>query len=96
VLLPASEPSSGIWTLSRGLAPPPTLRLLDRDGGVNVVSGMEGTELRDLARLDVFERCGIGGDVLPLARDTVPTSTDCDRFSASSLARRSVSNDAKC
>lgn len=42
VALPPSEGSSGIWTFSRGLAaPPPTRRLFDREGGVNVVSGME-------------------------------------------------------
>jgi hypothetical protein len=44
VALPPSEGSSGIWTLRRGRAPPATLKLLERDGGVNVVSGMVGIE----------------------------------------------------
>lgn len=41
VLLPASDCSSGIWTLRRGLAPPPDFRLLEREGGLNVRSVWE-------------------------------------------------------
>lgn len=47
-LLPVSDCSSGIVTFNRGLDPPPALdcMLLERDGGVKVVSGMTDTELR--------------------------------------------------
>ena len=44
VLLPASDCSSGICTFKRGLAPPPDFRLLEREGGLNVVSGLEEVE----------------------------------------------------
>jgi hypothetical protein len=51
VALPASEGSSGICTFRRGLAappagPPPALRrkLLEREGGVTVVSGIDDME----------------------------------------------------
>ena len=45
VALPASEASSGICTLSRGLAAPPGVcRLLVREGGVKVLSGIETIE----------------------------------------------------
>lgn len=40
VLLPVSEGSSGICTLSRGRDPPPTRKLLDREGN----SGIEDVE----------------------------------------------------
>lgn len=54
VLLPASDCSSGICTLSLGRG---TLsrRLLDLDGGVKDVSGMAETELRALESLEVFD-----------------------------------------
>lgn len=45
VALPPSEGSSGISTLKRGRAPPPSFMLLVRDGGVNVVSGIDDTEM---------------------------------------------------
>lgn len=59
---PASEPSFGICTVSRGplgRAPPapPTLALLDREGGVKVVSGIVGMgPFDDLSLLIVFDR----------------------------------------
>lgn len=97
VLLPASDCSSGICTLSFGRGPPPTRRLLDREGGVNVVSGMVGTELRALPRFDVFDLCGSGGDEVALLREMAPTSTDCARLPpASSFTLRGSPKDAKC
>lgn len=54
VLLPASDASSGICTLSLGLGAPPTRRLLDREGGVKVVSGTElDTEFRPCEALEL-------------------------------------------
>lgn len=45
VALPASEASSGICTFSRGLAAPPGVcRLLAREGGVKVLSGIDTIE----------------------------------------------------
>ena len=42
-LPPPSEDSFGIWTFNCGLDPPPPVRrLLEREGGVNVVSGTVG------------------------------------------------------
>jgi hypothetical protein len=58
VALPSWEPPSGIWTVRRGpRARPPleagvpaVLKLLERDGGVNVVSGTaERDAVRDLS-----------------------------------------------
>lgn len=90
-LLPASDCSSGICTVRRGREPPPpTFKLFEREGGVKVVSGIVGIELRALGRLEVFERCGIGGDESDLIRDTAPTSTDCDRLPPSSFPRGSA------
>ena len=64
-LPPASEPPSGICTVKRGPlgrappGPPPTLTLLDREGGVNVVSGIDDNEtVRDLSSACVLARCG--------------------------------------
>jgi hypothetical protein len=58
-LPPPSDCSSGICTLSRGLdAPPPTRRLLDRDGGVKVVSGID----------DIDPFLLLGADTCVLAR----------------------------
>lgn len=77
--LPFSESPSGICTFRRGrapaLLPPGVLRLLDREGGVKVVSGMVDMEARDLAM--VLARWGRGGEVvMPLLRETAPTSMD--------------------
>lgn len=75
VALPPSEGSSGIWTLSRGLAAPPIRRLFDREGGVNVVSGMEAiTPSLFLWLCASATRCG-GGEVVVLGRGTLPTSS---------------------
>lgn len=73
--VPASEPPSGICTVSRGprgRAPPapPTLTLLDRDGGVKVVSGIDG--VRDWS--EDWVRCG--GEGLLFTRDIDATSID--------------------
>jgi hypothetical protein len=54
VALPPSEGSSGICTLSRGRAGPPTRKLFVRKGGVNVVSGIEA--VRGLASVPVLDR----------------------------------------
>lgn len=94
-VLPASDCSSGICTFRRGRDPPPTFKLFEREGGVNVVSGIVGMELRELGRLEVLERCGKDGDESDLARDTAPTSTDWDRL-PSSLLRGSAVKESKC
>lgn len=80
VALPPSD-SSGICTFSRGREMlPPTRRLLDRDGGVKVVSGMVP---RDPFRLIcgctcVFMRGRDGGELGLLPLETLPTSIDWD------------------
>lgn len=82
VALPLSDCSSGICTFRRGRAAPPTRRLFEREGGVKVVSGTADVDtLRDLIVAPVLERWGSGGDdVFALDRETLPTSTDCDRL----------------
>lgn len=81
VALPACEASSGICTLSRGLAAPPGVtRLLVRDGGVKVLSGIDTTESRLLLATWAFERGGCGGEPVALLRAMLPTSTESDRF----------------
>jgi hypothetical protein len=80
VALPGSDGSSGICTVRRGRAAP-IFRLLERDGGVKVVSGIEETDtLRTLSWVRVLERWGMGGEVVLPLRDMVATSTDCERF----------------
>ena len=69
--------------------------LFEREGGVKVVSGIEGIEFREWARLEVFERCGRGGEDSDLVRETAPTSTDCDRL-PSSFILGSALNEARC
>ena len=81
--LPPSEGSSGIWTFKRGReTPPPTRRVLDRDGGVKVVSGIEDMDpLRLMVGWAwVLARCNCGGELVALFLDTLPTSIDCDRL----------------
>lgn len=67
VALPPSEGSSGICTFRRGLAAPPMRRLFDREGGVNVVSGID-------AIVPSLFTAG-GGEVVVLLRGTLPTSS---------------------
>lgn len=79
VALPASD-SSGICTFKRGREMLPTRRLLDREGGVKVVSGMVP---KDPFRLTcdcicVLIRWRDGGEFGLLPLDTLPTSIDCD------------------
>lgn len=96
VLLPASEPSSGICTRSRGRAAPSIFKLLEREGGVNP-SGMVETEPRALGkRAPVLARWGIGGEFDDFTRDTAPTSTDCARLLPSSLRWASAWNESRC
>lgn len=82
VALPPSEGSSGIWTLSRGLAgtaPPPIRKLFDRDGGVNVVSGIGAIWPSLLPRpCPSAGRCGAGGELVALFRGAFPGSAGCD------------------
>jgi hypothetical protein len=69
VALPASEASSGICTFSRGLAAPPGVtRLLVRDGGVKVLSGIETIESCLLFAACAFERGGCGGELVGFDR----------------------------
>lgn len=77
VPLPASDTSSGIWTRKRGRVSPPTRRLLDLEGGANVVSGIDTRDdCRVLSDKTASDRLGPGGDepeALFLARDPTPT-----------------------
>jgi hypothetical protein len=73
VALPPSE-SSGICTFNRGRATlPPTRRLLDREGGVKTVSGIEESEL---FLFTCVWLCAFESALLPL--ETPPTSIDWD------------------
>jgi hypothetical protein len=98
--LPVSDPPSGIWTVKRGprgRAEP--LRLLDRDGGVNVVSDADDSDtVRGLVWvLDRFR----GGETVSPLRLTDAKSTDDARFAAalaatSALLMPGSSNEARC
>lgn len=80
---PPSDCSLGICTFSRGLLPP-ICALLARDGWIS-----EGSEFRGGIVFACF-----GGDVMPssglLRGCMAPTSTDCDRFSFSTLTSLSL------
>lgn len=100
-LLPVSDCSSGMVTLRRGRDAPPVFdcMLLDREGGVNVVSGTAGTELR--APFPPYvpgpEWSDNGGEAVSFFRATDPASTDCDLLPGSSLIGAvSGMKDAKC
>lgn len=81
VALPACEPSSGICTLSRGLAAPPGVtRLLVREDGVKLLSGIDTTESCLLFATCAVGRDGWGGEPVELLRAILPTSTESDRF----------------
>lgn len=95
VALPPSDGSSGICTFSRGReAPPPTRRLFDREGGVNVVSGIDDIELLRFAWacIWVFVLWGTGGEAV--GREVLLPSIDCERFPLSVFT--SGLNAAKC
>ena len=99
VPLPASDGSSGICTFRRGRAMPDTAlalptRLLDRDGGVNVVSGMDTAidpVLLSSACSIEPDRCGTGGE---LVTPSLFASSVCGRPLLESLA--SPWNTARC
>lgn len=96
MLLPASDASSGIWTLNLGRGAP-SRRLLDLEGGVKEVSGMVGTEFLALARFAALGLCERGGDESAFVRETDPTSTDCARFPlAPTSSLRPEAKEAKC
>ncbi len=99
VPLPASDGSSGICTFRRGRAMPGTAlalptRLLDRDGGVNVVSGMD-TAIDPVLLSSACSvepgRCGTGGE---LVTPSLFASSVCGRLLLESLA--SPWNTARC
>lgn len=83
--------------MRRGRAgPPPTRRLLDRDGGVNVVSGIADMDPFLLMFAAVLARCSCGGEVVPLVLETLPTSIDCDRLAAGSDLMSGALKAARC
>jgi hypothetical protein len=87
VALPPSD-SSGIRTFNCGRGrPPPTRRLLDREGGVKVVSGMVPSDPFRLicGCICVFRRESDGGEfVLLLSLDMPPASIDWDLLEGAS------------
>jgi hypothetical protein len=98
-----SEPPSGIWTVSRGPrgrepALEPICRLLEREGGVKVVSGTGGPGPPRLFSTLDWARCNGGGtDGARPFRVRAPASIDCARMAGSDFTLGdSDANEARC
>lgn len=81
--------------LGRAPPAPPTFALLDREGGVKVVSGIAGMgPVDDLSLPVVLDLWGRGGDAIELDRAADPASPDCARFSSAALAAAAAAPDS--